>query len=196
MPKQTVNHGPLILFIALLLCAPCNPLTLPYNHFSIAVLPVIVIAAPAKSTARCVVLSCPKRGYGYHPLCLKHCSTQAQYETASAEDSPMAGSTWIVQGGERKRKSIVRRMDGMAWKPTSAIGATFKSGGTTNDLSIALMPQYRTLIKTSSGALQSDRLFLTMKSRGERVMSPRRPKMKVVVANVSPIIVRYCQCHP
>ena len=44
---------------------------------------------------------------------------------------------------------------------------------------MALIPQYKTEIRTSSGALHSEREFLMKKSFGERVMSARRPQMNV-----------------
>lgn len=97
----------------------------------------------------------------------------------------------MVHGGLKNSRSSVSRIAGMAWNPTSAYTVMCTSGGTTNDLSIALRPQYKMLIKTSNGALQRDRLFLIKKSFGERVMSARRPKKKVPVAKVSPIMVRY-----
>lgn len=78
----------------------------------------------------------------------------------------------------------------MAWNPTSAYRLICTSGGTTKALSMALIPQYRMLITTSKGALQRDKLFLTMNRVGERVISARRPKIKVPVAMVSPIMVR------
>ena len=79
----------------------------------------------------------------------------------------------------------------MAWKPTSAYRLMCISGGTTNDLSIALIPQYKILITISKGALHRDRLFLITKSFGESVRSASRPKTKVPVAMVRPMMVRY-----
>lgn len=70
------------------------------------------------------------------------------------------------------------------------------SGGTTNVLSMALIPQYNTAITTSSGAEARERKFLARKSRGDSVISARRPRMNVIVASVRPRIVKYCQCQP
>ncbi len=51
-------------------------------------------------------------------------------------------------------------------------------------------------MRTSMGALQIDNRFLSKNSRGERVISARRPKVKVIVASDSPMTVRYWKCHP
>ena len=48
----------------LLLCAPCNPFTLPYNHFNMMVLPVINSAAPPNNMTLCAVSICSINGYG------------------------------------------------------------------------------------------------------------------------------------
>jgi len=47
------------------------------------------------------------------------------------------------------------------------------------------------LIKTSKGALQTERAFLMRKRRLESVISAREPKAKVMVARDRPMIVRY-----
>lgn len=60
----------------------------------------------------------------------------------------------------------------------------------------ALRLQYKRLISTSSGALQTERAFLIANSRGDRVMSAREPKRKVTVARDRPMMVRYWKCHP
>lgn len=41
----------------LLICAPCNPFTLPYNHCNTTVLMVMVNAAPENTIALCGVSS-------------------------------------------------------------------------------------------------------------------------------------------
>jgi len=87
-------------------------------------------------------------------------------------------------------------MEGIAWNPTSAQGAMWISGGTTSVLSIALIPQYRILIRTSSGAEHNESVFLIKNSWGDSVTSARKPKMKVNIAIVRPMMVRYCKCHP
>ena len=97
----------------------------------------------------------------------------------------------MVQGGDSNNKSRARRIDGMAWKPTSAQLESSTSGGMSSFLSIALIVQYRILIRTSSGALQSERVFLMEKSVELRVMSARRPMVKVAYAMLRPRIVRY-----
>ena len=51
-------------------------------------------------------------------------------------------------------------------------------------------------MRTSMGALATEREFLTAKSRGERVRSAARPMVKVRVARDRPMIVRYCRCQP
>lgn len=102
----------------------------------------------------------------------------------------MAGKALMAQGGLKNSRSSVSRIEGIAWKPTSAYRLISTPGGTTNDLSMALMPQYKILISTSKGALHRDKLFLTTKSVGERVMSARRPKAKVPVAMERPMMVR------
>lgn len=58
------------------------------------------------------------------------------------------------------------------------------------------MPQYRTLINTSSGALHTDKAFLTKNSCGESVISANKPNANVRVAKDNPMMVRYCMCHP
>lgn len=55
-----------------------------------------------------------KEGFTHHPLCLKQCSTQAQYENAIALESPIAGSTLIVHGGENNNKSPIKNNAGIA----------------------------------------------------------------------------------
>ena len=35
---------------------------------------------------------------------------------------PIAGSAVMVQGGERKSRSMTRRSEGIRWKPTSVLG--------------------------------------------------------------------------
>ena len=55
----------------------------------------------------------------------------------------------------------------------------------------SLIPQYKRLMRTSSGALHIDSAFLILNSRVERVMSAREPKKKVVVARDKPMMVRY-----
>jgi len=57
-------------------------------------------------------------------------------------------------------------------------------------LSMALIPQYRRLIRTSKGAEQRDREFLIRKSVGLRVRSERNAMMKVRYATVRPRMVR------
>lgn len=56
----------------------------------------------------------------HHPLRLKHRSIQIQYPTAKLPDRPRAGRMSIVQGGEKKSRSINSTIDGTAWKLTSA----------------------------------------------------------------------------
>lgn len=53
------------------------------------------------------------------------------------------------------------------------------------------MPQYKTLIKTSNGALQMDERFLSRNRRGDRVTSARRATENVKVDRVKPMMVRY-----
>jgi len=112
------------------------------------------------------------------------------------ELNPIAGKALMVHGGLRNSKSMTSNIDGAAWNPKSANGARWISGGTTKVLSIIQIPQYKILIKTSSGALHRERVFLIKKSLGESVRSARRPKTKVAYATVRPRIVRYCQCQP
>jgi hypothetical protein len=57
------------------------------------------------------------------------------------------------------------------------------------------MLQYSRAIRTSSGALQKDNIFLMKKSFGTKVISAKRPQTNVRVAPVRPKIVKYCQCH-
>lgn len=61
---------------------------------------------------------------------------------------------------------------------------------------MAQIPQYKMLIRTSSGALHRDRLFLMRKRWGERVRSESRPKMKVRVDIARPMMVRNWKCQP
>jgi len=107
------------------------------------------------------------------------------------EDKPIAGNAVIVHGGENRSKSSVRRIAGMAWKPRSASVEIVIQSGMTNFLSIARRPQYKILMRTAKGAPQTDSKFLVRNSLGERVKSAADPKMKVRVAMVRPIIVRY-----
>jgi hypothetical protein len=57
-------QSPLILFGVLRFSAPRSPLTLPYSHCNIIVLPVIVIAAAVKRTILAGVSNCANKGYG------------------------------------------------------------------------------------------------------------------------------------
>ena len=47
------------------------------------------------------------------------------------------------------------------------------------------------LIRTSRGALQTERAFLIKKRRLDIVISAREPKAKVMVASARPMMVRY-----
>lgn len=58
------------------------------------------------------------------------------------------------------------------------------------------IPQYNTLIRTSNGALHTDSIFFTKKSRRERVTSANRPAVNVHVDNARPIIVKKTKCQP
>ena len=62
--------------------------------------------------------------------------------------------------------------------------------------SIAHKPQYKVLIRHSSGAEHMDRMFLTRKIRGDSVMSARDPAAKVRVASDRPMMVKYWKCQP
>ena len=62
------------------------------------------------------------------------------------------------------------------------------SGGTTSLGSMALRPQYKVLMRTSRGAEQIDRRFLSTKSCGDKLMSARRPAAKVQVASERPYV--------
>lgn len=59
-----------------------------------------------------------------------------------------------------------------------------------------LRPQYKILIRTSIGALVTDRIFLTLKSRVDMVISARSPITKVKVARLKPRIVKCWKCRP
>lgn len=52
------------------------------------------------------------------------------------------------------------------------------------------------LINTSIGALHTERRFLAKNSRADNVISASRPAVKVSVASVSPMTVRYWKCQP
>lgn len=56
--------------------------------------------------------------------------------------------------------------------------------------------QYKTLIRTSIGALQMDKRFLARNKRGETVTSAKRPTEKVKVDSESPMTVKYWKCQP
>lgn len=56
--------------------------------------------------------------------------------------------------------------------------------------------QYRTLIRTSMGALQMDKRFLTRNSRGDRVWSASKATAKVIVDIERPMTVKYWKCQP
>ena len=62
------------------------------------------------------------------------------------------------------------------------------SGGTTSLGSMARRPQYKVLMRTSSGAEQIDKRFLSTKSCGDKLMSAPRPAAKVQVARDSPCV--------
>jgi hypothetical protein len=51
-------------------------------------------------------------------------------------------------------------------------------------------PQYKMLIKTSMGALVTDRTFLILNSRVDNVISASKPMTKVTVARQSPRMVK------
>lgn len=53
-----------------------------------------------------------------------------------------------------------------------------------------LRPQYKILIRTSMGALVTERIFLTLNSRVDMVMSASSPITKVKVARLKPRIVK------
>lgn len=55
----------------------------------------------------------------------------------------------------------------------------------------ARMLQYSTLTSTSSGVLQTERRFLSMKIRRDMKMSAMEPVRKVRVARLRPMMVRY-----
>lgn len=50
----------------------------------------------------------------YHPLYWKQRSIQTQYMTARVLDRARAGPMVMVHGGERKRRSTRKTMEGMA----------------------------------------------------------------------------------
>lgn len=51
-------------------------------------------------------------------------------------------------------------------------------------------------MSTSIGVLAIDNAFLTVKSARDDVISARKPKVKVKVASVRPMMVRNCKCQP
>ena len=51
-------------------------------------------------------------------------------------------------------------------------------------------------MRTSSGVVQMERVFLRWKKRGEVVMFARRPAVKVRTARARPRMVRYWKCQP
>jgi len=57
-------------------------------------------------------------------------------------------------------------------------------------------PQYSRLMSTSMGVLAIDNAFLTVKSVRDDVTSARKPKVKVKVDSVRPMMVRNWRCHP
>lgn len=57
-------------------------------------------------------------------------------------------------------------------------------------------PQYSRLINTSMGVLATESAFLIVKSAREEVRSARRPKTKVKVESVRPMMVRNWRCQP
>ena len=59
------------------------------------------------------------------------------------------------------------------------------------DIITAQRVHHNVLIRTSIGAAHIDSRFLLWKSRGEPVTSARQPKVKVKVARVRPMMVRY-----
>ena len=52
------------------------------------------------------------------------------------------------------------------------------------------------LMRHSIGADATERAFLAAKRRRLRVMSARRPNVKVRVERARPMIVRYWKCQP
>jgi hypothetical protein len=52
------------------------------------------------------------------------------------------------------------------------------------------------LIRHSRGAEHMERTFFRRNMRWERVMSAKVPAVKVIVASVRPIMVRYWKCQP
>lgn len=59
-----------------------------------------------------------------------------------------------------------------------------------------LILQYKILIRTSKGAMHTDKVFLSRNNRLDWVRSANEPNKKVTVAINSPIMVRYWKCHP
>ena len=57
-------------------------------------------------------------------------------------------------------------------------------------------PQYRRLIRHSSGALATLSVFFSAKRRRLRVRSASRPAAQVAVARARPMMVRNCRCQP
>ena len=60
----------------------------------------------------------------------------------------------------------------------------------------ALIPQYKRVMRTASGALQTESIFFNLKTFGESVISANEPVANVIVARASPMMVRYWKCHP
>lgn len=64
------------------------------------------------------------------------------------------------------------------------------SGGTTSEGSIAQRPQYKTLMRTSKGAEQTESMLFNSNKRRLSVRSARSPTANVAVAMARPMMVR------
>lgn len=59
-----------------------------------------------------------------------------------------------------------------------------------------MRPQYKILIRTSIGALVTERMFFSLKRRVDKVISASRPIKKVKVARLRPRMVKCWKCRP
>lgn len=78
---------------------------------------------------------------------------------------PKAGMALIAQGGLSRSKSVSSISVGMRWNERSGVSGSSSSFGTTSVGSMARRPQYRVVMRVSSGAEATERRFFVTKRR-------------------------------
>jgi hypothetical protein len=126
----------------------------------------------------------------------KQNSIQAQYPKAKKVLRATAPRNLIVHGGLKSSRSRASIIAGIAWKPKSGRKGNRKSSGNTSPLSIKQSPQYNMLMRTSNGVEMTETVFLALNSVRLNVKSAKNPRVILVNANASPMMVRNWKLPP